>query len=77
MRERLGMLLVLFCLCGAVVLGLDMILRPERHLRGYIGGEMHRDLRKTEIQILGVLVIAGGSWAVCHLIWAIWTTCFG
>jgi hypothetical protein len=54
MRERIGLPLVFLCLLGAVVLGFDMIARPQRHLRGYTGGEMHRELKKTEIQILGI-----------------------
>ena len=75
MRERIG-LLVIFLLLGAVVPGCDMVARPKRHFRGYVGGEMHRELKDAEIQLLGVVVIAGVSWAIYEFITGVWISCF-
>lgn len=73
-HERIGLPIVFLCLVGAVALGL--VIRPERHLRGYVGGEMHRDLRGTEVQILGALVIGGACWAIYGFVVEVWTSCF-
>jgi hypothetical protein len=76
MREQFGLPVVFLLLAGAVVLGCDMIARPKRHFRGYIGGEMHRELKEIEIQLLGALIIAGGCWAMYQIIMEVWITCF-
>jgi hypothetical protein len=76
MRERIGLPVIFLILLGAVVLGLHLIFRPKRHLRGYIGGEMYRELKETEIQILGALVTAGACWAIYQFVMEIWANCF-
>ena len=76
LRERIGLPIIFLCLVGAVVLGFDVIIRPKRHLRGYIGGEMYRDLKETEIQILGALVIGGACWAIYHFVVEVRASCF-
>jgi hypothetical protein len=77
LRERIGLPIVFLCLVGAVVLGFHMIVRRARHLRGHIGGEIHRDLKETEIQMLGVLVIGGASWAIYEFVVEFLASCLG
>lgn len=76
LREQIGLPIFLLCLLGAVVLGFDMIIRPKRHLRGYIGGEMYRKLEETEIQILGALVIGGACWLIYQFVVEVRASCF-
>ena len=75
-RERIGLPIVFLCLVGAVALGLDMVIRPRQHLRGYGGGEMLRDLKETEIQMLGALVIGGACWAIYRFVIDVCASCF-
>lgn len=79
MRERIGVPVLFLLLLGAVVLGLDMIAHPRRHMNAFSrsGGEMLRELRETEMQILGLLVIGGACWALYRLVTDVWSNCFG
>ena len=76
MREKIGLPMVFLFIVGMVALGIDMIFRPRQHLRGYVGGQIYRELKELQIQILGGFLAVAGSGAVYGFALEVWTNCF-
>lgn len=78
LRERIGIPVLALLLLAAIGLGVDMVIRPSRHIQGRmpLGGEMLRDLNETQVQIFALLLIAGAAWGLYEFICDVWVKCF-
>lgn len=57
LRYRLGGILIVLLLIGFFAYGVDMVVRPKRHMNGYFrrGGEMLRTWNELQVQCVGAI----------------------
>jgi hypothetical protein len=79
LRERFGLQLATLILLLFVGVGADMMLRPKRHMNGYLrrDGEMLRDWNETGVQLTGLALASASCWMLYELVRSAWTKCFG
>jgi len=70
---------------GALVLllpgaiGIDMVIRPRRHMNAYLrrGGEMLREWNELQVRLLGLLFSCGAVWILYRILPSVWLEWFG
>jgi hypothetical protein len=72
--ERIAGLIAIITLLTFVAVGIDMVIRPSRHMNGYLrrGGEMLRAWNELQIQLAGVLLSCGSGWLLYKLVCGLW-----
>ena len=73
-RERTGGLVVVLILLIFAAVGLDMVVRPRRHMNFYLrrGGEMLRACNELQVQLVGVLFACGSGWMLYQVVRDVW-----
>jgi len=77
-RERIGIPVGIVVLLVFVGVGIDMVVRPRRHMNSYLrrGGEMLRDLNEMGIQGFGLVFSGAAGWMLYELVLSVWGECF-
>jgi hypothetical protein len=76
LRERIGVPFVLVFLLFSAGFGIDAIIHPSRHVKGYRGGEILRDWRETGAQFAGIVFCYASAWMLYKVIRSVWSDCF-
>lgn len=79
LRERIGVPIAILMLLVFVIVGIDAIIHPRRHMNSYTrsGGEMLRDWNEMGIQFAGLIFSCGSGWMLYKLVQSLWADCFG
>lgn len=79
LRERLGVPIAILILLIFVAVGVDMILRPKRHMNSHLGrsGELLREWNETGVQVVGIVFASASCWILYDLVRSVWSECSG
>ena len=77
-RERFGVPVAILMLLGFAAFGVDAIIRPRRHMNGYLrrGGDMLREWNELQVQLFGLLFSGASVWMLYELVRSVWQDCF-